>query len=145
MRVDDDGAERACGLGGSDLAAKLDKLFDTMHPRGVPPLSNDDVAKGIEAKTGVNITAECLGELRTGEKRNPAVEHLRAIAGFFGVDARYLVEPGLSEGIGSQLDALRAVRDAGVRDVVCARGGVLSPAALLDVARSIERVSAEPL
>lgn len=128
-------------LDGSDLAAKLNKLFDTMHPRGTAPVSNYAAAKGIEDKTGVSITAQYLGQLRAGKKRNPTMQHLRAIADYFGISASYLLEPGPNEHIESQLEVLRVMRDAGVRDIASRAAG-LSPEALLGVAAIIDRARA---
>lgn len=128
-------------LDGSDLAGKLNKLFDTMHPRGVAPVSNYAASRGIEQKTGVSITPQYLGQLRSGKKRNPTMQHLRAIADYFGIAARYLLEPGNTADIESQLDMLRVMRDAGVRDIA-ARAAGLSPQALNNVAAIIDRARA---
>lgn len=136
--MDNDGPELIGDFDGSDLAAKLNKLFDTMHPRGVPPVTNYAAAKGIEEKTGVSITAQYLGQLRAGKKRNPTIQHLRAIAAYFGVSARYLMEPGPSPDIESQLEVLRILRDAGVRNIA-ARAAGLSPGALVNVANVIDQ------
>ncbi|MGJ6127089.1 helix-turn-helix transcriptional regulator [Mycolicibacterium sp. Y3] len=137
--MDNDRPETIGELDGSDLAAKLNQLFDTMHPRGVPPVTNYAAAKGIEEKTGVSITPQYLGQLRAGKKRNPGIQHLRAIAAYFGVSARYLLEPGPSPDIESQLEVLRILRDAGVRNVA-ARASGLSPGALANVANIIDQL-----
>ncbi|MEE3755252.1 helix-turn-helix domain-containing protein [Mycobacterium intracellulare] len=141
-----DGPEAISEVDGSDhLAAKLNTLFDMMHPRGGAPLSNYAAARGIEQKTGVSITPQYLGQLRAGKKRNPTMKHVKAIAEFFGVSARYLLEPGRNAEIESQLEMLRAMREAGVSGIA-ARAAGLSPetrrdiAAILDRARSLERL-----
>lgn len=140
-----DGPETISEVDGSDLAAKLNTLFDTMHPRGAAPLSNYAAARGIKQKTGINITPQYLGQLRTGKKSNPTMKNLKAIAEYFGVSARYLLEPGPNAEIESQLEMLRAMREAGVSGIA-ARAAGLSPearrdiAAILDRARALERL-----
>lgn len=120
-------------IDGSDLAAKVDELFDTKHEKDMPPLSNYAVAKGIEESTGVKITAQYLSQIRSGKKTNISVMHLRAIATYFGVPASYLIEPGGDERVRAQLAGLRALRDAGVRDILSRVAG-LSPRALVNMA-----------
>ncbi|SLE83476.1 Helix-turn-helix protein [Mycobacteroides abscessus subsp. massiliense] len=118
---------------GSDLAAKVNELFATKHKRGEAPLSNYAAAKGIEEKTDVPITPQYLSQIRSGKKTNISVVHLRAIATFFGVPASYLIEPGDDERVRAQLEGLRALREAGVRDILTRVAG-LSPQALVNMA-----------
>ncbi|WP_457062700.1 helix-turn-helix domain-containing protein [Mycobacteroides abscessus] len=128
-------------IDGSDLAAKVDDLFGTMHPAGAAPLSNYAVARGIEEKTGVSITAQYLSQIRSGKKTNISVVALRAIADYFGVPASYLIESGTDARIKAQLEQLRLLRDEGVRDIALRAAG-LSPQALVNVAAIIDRARA---
>lgn len=128
-------------IDGSDLAAKINKLFDTMRAAGAPQLSNYAAAKGIEEKTGVSITPQYLSQIRSGKKTNISVVTLRAIADYFGIQASYLIESGTDERIESQLEMLRVMRDAGVRDIATRAAG-LSPQALVNVAALIDRARA---
>ncbi|MGV7761833.1 XRE family transcriptional regulator, partial [Mycobacterium kansasii] len=57
----------------SDLAAKLNKLFEVMRKPEDPPLSNPAAAQAITEKTGVPISAAYLWQLRNGLKTNPTV------------------------------------------------------------------------
>jgi len=97
------------------VSAKLGRLFDVMHRRGEPELSNQLAAEGITATTGVDISAEYLQQLRCGEIPDPSASHLRAIAEYFGVPADYLITdlPDMER----QLSMLKILRDAGVRDL----------------------------
>lgn len=128
-------------INGADLAAKLNRLFDTMHPAGVAPPSNYTAAKGIEERTGVKITPQYLSQIRQGKKTNISVIHLRAIADYFGVPANYLIDSSVDERIESQLEMLRVMRDSGVRDIA-ARAAGLSPKALTNLAALIDRARA---
>ncbi|ORB83646.1 XRE family transcriptional regulator [Mycobacterium kansasii] len=123
----------------SDLSLKLNKLFEIMRKPSEPPLSNAAAAEAITKKTGVSISSAYLWQLRSGIKRNPTVQHLRAIAEFFGVSASYLIDPGVDPLIDVQLDLLQALRDAGVRDLALRASG-LTPEALNSIAAILDRV-----
>ncbi|WP_244604036.1 helix-turn-helix domain-containing protein [Mycobacterium attenuatum] len=110
-----------------------------MRKPSEPPLSNAAAAEAITKKTGVSISSAYLWQLRSGIKRNPTVQHLRAIAEFFGVSASYLIDPGVDPLIDVQLDLLQALRDAGVRDLALRASG-LTPAALNSIAAILDRV-----
>lgn len=130
---------------GSELSAKLEKLFETMRKPNQPPLSNVAAAEAITAKTGVSISSAYMWQLRNGKKVNPTVQHLRAIAQFFGVPPSYLIDPGINPDVDAQLDLLAALRDSGVRDLAMRSSG-LSPqalksmAAMVDHARQLEQL-----
>jgi transcriptional regulator with XRE-family HTH domain len=123
----------------SELAVKLEKLFETMRRPSEPPLSNAAAAEAITRTTGVSISPAYIWQLRTGMKTNPTVAHLRAIAQFFGVPASYLIDPGIDPHIDSQLDLLQALRDAGVRDLATRASG-LTPTALSNLVAMVDHV-----
>lgn len=122
-----------------DLGARLNKLFEVMHRPSAPPLSNAAAATAITEKTGVSISPAYLWQLRNGVKDNPTVQHLRAIAEFFGVPASYLIDRDPDPQIDAQLNLLQALRDSGVRDLAMRASG-LTPQALNSVALILDRV-----
>ncbi|MFV1501314.1 helix-turn-helix domain-containing protein [Mycobacterium kansasii] len=128
-----------------DLAAKLNKLFDIVRKPNEPPMSNQAAVEKIQEKTGVAISATYMWQLRNGSRTNPTVQHVRAIAKFFGVSTAYLVDNDSDEKIEAQLGLLVNLRDSGVRDLA-ARASGLTPdalrgvAAMVDAARRIERL-----
>jgi transcriptional regulator with XRE-family HTH domain len=123
----------------TDLAIKLNKLFDVMHSPSEAVLSNAAAAQAITENTGVSISPAYLWQLRSGLKTNPTVAHLRAIAEFFGVSASYLIDAGVDEHLETQLGLLQALRDAGVRDLAMRASG-LTTAALANVAAIVDHV-----
>jgi transcriptional regulator with XRE-family HTH domain len=123
----------------SELSVKLNKLFDTMRKPSNPPLSNAAAAEAITKQTGVSISPAYIWQLRTGVKTNPTVQHLRAIADFFGVPASYLIDRDPDPGIDAQLDLLQALRDSGVRDLAMRAHG-LTPESLNSVASMVDHV-----
>lgn len=139
--VDRDSAPRDA----TELATKLNKLFDIMRKPSEPPLSNAAAAEAITRQTGVSISAAYVWQLRTGAKNNPTVQHLRAIAEFFGVSPSYLIDPGIDPQIDAQLNLLQALRDSGVRDLAMRAHGLTteslnSLAAMADHVRQLEQL-----
>lgn len=130
---------------GSELAAKLNKLFEVMHKPSEPPLSNAAAAAAITRHTGVSISPAYLWQLRNGVKSNPTVQHLRAIADFFGVPASYLIDRDTDLKIDAQLNLLQALRDSGIRDLAMRASGLTSQAlhslaAMVDHVRRLEHL-----
>ncbi|MCM6778554.1 helix-turn-helix domain-containing protein [Nocardia sp. CDC159] len=122
----------------TELAAKINRLFDVMRKPSDPPLSNAAAAEAITQATGTSISSAYLWQLRSGLKSNPTVVHLRAIAQFFGVPASYLIDAGPDEEIESQLSMLQAMKDAGVRNLALRASG-LAPRTLAGIAAIVDR------
>lgn len=124
---------------GSDLAVKLNQLFEVMRKAGTPPLSNAATAAAITSKTGVSISPAYLWQLRNGIKTNPTVQHLRAIADFLGVPASYLIDRDTDPKIEAQLTLMQALRDSGVRDLAMRTSG-LTPQAISSLAAMVDEI-----
>ena len=62
----------------SDLAGKLNRLFEGVHAPSGAPLSNVAAGEAITETTGVSISSAYIWQLRTGVKTNPTLRHLRA-------------------------------------------------------------------
>lgn len=121
------------------LAAKLNRLFDTMRPAADREYTHEEVARGVAAAGGPTISATYVWMLRTGKRDNPTKNHLEALAKFFGVSPAYFFDDDQSPRIDEQLAAAAAMRDAGVRSVAMRASG-LSPASLAAVMSMVERV-----
>lgn len=74
--------------GPGTLAEKLNELFRTVHPPDRGAYSNEEVAAEIR-RGGESMSATYLWLLRRGERANPTMRHLQALAGFFGVSPAY--------------------------------------------------------
>ncbi len=122
----------------TELANKINRLFDVMRKPSAPPLSNAAAAEAITQATGTSISSAYLWQLRSGMKSNPTVAHLRAIAQFFGVPASYLVDEGPDEAIESQLSMLQAMKDSGIRNLALRASG-LAPRTLAGIAAIVDR------
>ncbi|MEE1753805.1 helix-turn-helix domain-containing protein [Streptomyces sp. SP18CS02] len=95
------------------LAERLNHLFATVHPRGRGPYSNEETARAICAQGG-NISKQYIAYLRKGERDNPRMHHLEALARFFGVSIAYFFDDETADRTDAKLEELAAWRDAGL-------------------------------
>lgn len=121
------------------LAAKLDYLFRQVHPRDRGEYSYRQVAGGIEQAGGPTISPTYVMYLRKGERTNPTVQHLEAIAKFFGVPLSYFLDDETTERVARELELFAAFRDSGVRDLAL-RASDLSPEGLATLTRMLDEV-----
>jgi transcriptional regulator with XRE-family HTH domain len=130
-------------VGGADSAAtladRLNHLFQTVHPAQRGPYSNEEVATAIRDQGGAAISATYIWLLRKGERDNPTLKHLEAMAAFFGVPAAYFFDDAMAARIEDELAMLSTLRDLGVRALALRMAG-LSPKSLQPIADVIERV-----
>jgi transcriptional regulator with XRE-family HTH domain len=130
------------------LADRLNHLFDIVHPPGLLPYSNEEVARAVREQGG-DISRAYLSYLRNGDRTNPTFQHLQALARFFGVTPAYFFDDDVATEVNAQLDLVVALRDAGVRAVALRAAG-LSPrglhavATIIEEVRSLEGLSKDP-
>lgn len=112
------------------LAGKINQAFGTLHPADRGPFSNREVVRWLHdhARPGdPTISVNYLAMLRSGERDNPTVRHLQALARFFEIDAAYFIEDGdRADAVHSDLKLVAAMRDAQVR-AIAARALELDP------------------
>jgi transcriptional regulator with XRE-family HTH domain len=120
------------------LAEKLDYLFRVVHPKGRGEYTYREVARAINhTESGTTISASYVWQLRRGEKDNPTIRHIEAIARFFGVPPSYFLDDQAAADIAAQLELLASMRDNDVREIAL-RASDLSPAALKMIRNLIE-------
>lgn len=120
------------------LAEKLDYLFRVVHPKGRDEYTYREVAQAInDGDSDTTISASYLWQLRRGEKTNPTIRHIEALAAFFGVPSKYFLDEDAASEINEQLELLAAMRDSEVR-AIALRASDLSDAALKMVKDVIE-------
>jgi transcriptional regulator with XRE-family HTH domain len=112
---------------GDCLAEKVDHLFLTVRRSDGREHTYDEVESG----TGGRVSRSYVWKLRKGRNRNPSLEVVEALAGFFGVPAGYFFGPPLTEDEGSRSAAAVAalLRDDSARALLEGSRG-LSPAAM---------------
>ncbi|GAA2700231.1 MULTISPECIES: helix-turn-helix domain-containing protein [Actinoplanes] len=116
------------------IAEKLDRLFRTT---GEP--SHMTVAEAIRDKQGVPISHTYIWQLRTGRRDNPTLQHLTALAGYFGVPVAYFLDDQVAAGVDAQLALLRSLRAAGVTEIAL-RAADVSPRGREAISEAIRQV-----
>ena len=132
------GAAHRRGAPRPTLAEKINRLFEVMHPRDRGRQSNEEVAAAISARGGPTISASYLWLLRTGKRDNPTVHHLEALAEHFGVTGSYFFDDDVAAEVERELDLIRAMRDAGVKQLALRASG-LTPDVLSAIALMVEQ------
>ena len=127
------------------LAQKVDALFRAPERE----YTYAEVAEGIRSLGGSTISTTQLWELRHGVKTNPRIEHLDALARYFGVPIRYFFpDDDTGAELYARLKLLHAMRDSQIERIALRASG-LSPqtlqaiAAIIERARQIEGISSE--
>jgi transcriptional regulator with XRE-family HTH domain len=127
---------------GPITAARLTKLFDDIRPDGRRGrrFTNEEVASAIKAANpDIRVTGSYLSALRTGAKRNPSVDLLRALAQFFGVPASYFLDHATAAQTDAEIELARVASNLGVRKLAL-RALELSPEGLAAVTKIVEHV-----
>jgi transcriptional regulator with XRE-family HTH domain len=99
------------------LAEKINRLFETIHPPDRGPWSNQEVERWLAERAavdgdGLTISANHLLLLRKGQRENPTMRNVRAMAKFFKIDPGYFLrDDDESEQIYADLRLLGAIRD----------------------------------
>jgi transcriptional regulator with XRE-family HTH domain len=141
-------------MGSFSIAEKLDQLFRQARearpreagsreaePRdtGRAEPSYMAVAEAIRAQQGVSISHTYIWQLRTGRRDNPTVQHLTALATYFGVPVSYFLDDEQTRRVDAQLDLLRTLRDAGVTEIAL-RAADVSPRGRETISELIRKV-----
>jgi hypothetical protein len=122
------------------LAYKLNRLFETIHPRDRGEYANKEVADAIEAERGLAITPTYIGQLRGGARDNPSLPILEALAWFFAVHPSYFLDGEAAERVERELDLIALMRDTGVQSLLM-RATEVSPERLDLAMRLIARTT----
>jgi transcriptional regulator with XRE-family HTH domain len=122
----------------ASLAERLNRLFATVHPADRGPYSNEEVARTIRDRGG-EISRTYLAYLRSGERDNPTMQHLDALATFFGVPPSYFFDDDAAARVDTELEMLVALRDNDIRSLAL-RASDLSPKGIRAVTDIIERI-----
>lgn len=99
------------------LAEKINRLFETIHPPDRGPWSNQDVERWLTERAtvdgdGLTISANYLLMLRNGQRDNPTMRNVQAMAKFFQVDPGYFLRnDDDTEQTYADLQLLGAIRD----------------------------------
>ena len=107
------------------FAGRLDHLFRTVHPKDRGPYTPADVAAAINAEAGERVVSGTyLWLLRTGQRDNPTMKHLIAIARFFGVPPTYFFPDDTADQDAVPAEVVAALSDDKVRDMALRAAGL---------------------
>ncbi|WP_340562819.1 XRE family transcriptional regulator [Streptomyces sp. GSL17-111] len=137
-----DGTDSIDGKGLPTLAARLNRLFETIRPEGPRgrTYTNDEVALSVkESNPHIRVGGAYLSALRTGTKKNPSTELLAALARFFGVPASYFLDEATAVQTDAELALAQVAHNLGVRKLAL-RALELTPEGLAAVTRIVEHV-----
>ncbi|MFI5542166.1 helix-turn-helix domain-containing protein [Streptomyces sp. NPDC051815] len=106
------------------LAVRLDDLFRTVRPKG-RHWTNAEVAEELKrVSPDLKVGGVYLSQLRTGKRSNPSPDLLAALARFFGVSVAYFFDDEVARSVLSELAAVEALRQSGVRAVAMRAAGM---------------------
>lgn len=120
------------------FAARLNRLFDTVHPPGRGPHSSAEVVAALKAE-GLTMSAPYLSQLRSGTRTNPSGATMDALANFFRINSAFFTDDSYYAKLDKELTLLAGLRDEGVRRVA-ARAIGLSPQAQRDVVEKVDEL-----
>jgi transcriptional regulator with XRE-family HTH domain len=106
------------------FAVRLDNLFKMVRPQGRRWTNAEVAAELKKAAPSLKVGAVYLSQLRAGKRTNPSHELLAALANFFGVSVAYFFDEQLAETVLTELSAVEAMRQAGVRAVAMRAAGM---------------------
>lgn len=121
------------------IAEKLERLFQRVRPAGQGEYSHSAVAEAIREQQGISVSHTYIWQLRTGRRDNPTIQHLTALATFFGVPVAYFLDDEETKKIDSELELLAAIRDTGVTEIAL-RAADLSPSSRETISNMIMKV-----
>jgi len=129
------------------FAERLDRLFRTVHPKDRAPYTPVEVAEAINAEVGERVVSGTyLWLLRTGQRDNPTIKHLVAIARFFGVPPTYFFPDEVVQQDAVPAEVVAALSDDKVREMALRAAGLSdrSLKAITDMINSARTVEGLP-
>jgi hypothetical protein len=126
----------------SEVATRVDRLFQLAHGYGEAERSATDVAAAVSAELGTTITAGDIVALRAGTYPATTDSLLSAIAKQFHAPANYLIDLAATAKHDMQFRALIAARDAKVNGIHF-RGGDEADDRLESLVTELEGLAAE--
>ncbi|MCV7207460.1 helix-turn-helix transcriptional regulator [Mycolicibacterium canariasense] len=103
------------------FAARLNRLFETVHPPGRGPYCSRELVRALEDR-GLALSAPYLSQLRLGRRGNPSLETMELIAEFFGIRIDYFTghDESYRRRLEEELNWLDVYRDPQVRSLTTA-------------------------
>jgi transcriptional regulator with XRE-family HTH domain len=129
------------------FAERLDRLFRTVHPKDRGPYTPGEAAEAInQAADDKVVSGTYLWLLRTGQRDNPTMKHLIAIARFFAVPPTYFFPDDSLDENAVPAELTAALGDEKVREMALQAAGLSdrSLKAITDMINSARSVEGLP-
>lgn len=110
------------------FATRLTKLINARRMSDGAPWTSASLARALTSR-GVPTTHSYISQLRNGQRDNPTMTVVQAIAGVFEVPPAYFFDDQLSAQLEEELELASALHAAGIRGVALRAVG-LDPASL---------------
>ncbi|MFF5085325.1 helix-turn-helix domain-containing protein [Actinoplanes sp. NPDC000266] len=94
------------------LQERLAYLFDKMRPAGKPRYTYRQASDAIREDQGFTMSGAYIHQLTTGERVNPRIDQVRALARFFGVPPGFLLGDEGSDIVAEQIERLQQAKEA---------------------------------
>ena len=123
------------------LARKINLLLDLYESRGTGPLSYREVSEAM-SQHGTPLSRSRWAYMRSGDSSLAMDQDLlQNLAAFFGVDRRYLLDDSteIPELVEAQLNLLRSMREARVKNFAARQLQDLSPETLARLREVIDK------
>ena len=122
----------------ASFAARLNRLFDVVYPPGRGPHTSAEVIAALKAE-GVTMSAPYLSQLRSGNRTNPSMATMTALANFFRIKPDFFTDDTYFGKLDAELSWLAQFRDEGVRRIATETVG-LSPESQEDILARIDEL-----
>ena len=122
----------------ASFAARLNRLFDVVYPPGRGPHTSAEVIAALKAE-GVTMSAPYLSQLRSGNRTNPSMATMTALANFFRIKPDFFTDDTYFGMLDAELSWLAQFRDEGVRRIATETVG-LSPESQEDILARIDEL-----
>lgn len=132
--------ERAAGVRRAEtLARKINLLLDVIMSDTGKPFDYPAIREGAQ-KAGYYLSRTRWSLLKAGKEQVVPDEALRAIASVFDVDPEYLLQDGgkLPERVEAELELIRSMRRAEVRNFAARALGPVDPEALKAITKILD-------
>lgn len=132
--------ERAAGIRRAEtLARKINLLLDVIMSDTGKPFDYPAIREGAQ-KAGYYLSRTRWSLLKAGKEQVVPDEALRAIASVFDVDPEYLLQDGgkLPERVEAELELIRSMRRAEVRNFAARALGPVDPEALKAITKILD-------
>lgn len=120
------------------FAARLNRLFETVYPPGRGPHTSAEVIGALKSE-GITMSAPYLSQLRSGNRTNPSMTTMTALANFFRIKPAYFTDDEYYEKLDKELTWLASMRDDGVRRIAARTVG-LSQESQQDLAERVDEL-----